>query len=146
MHEFETPGASTRQYCSSHSQFRFHRCRIDDAEAFIGEKVPENERPLASSIRHRWKRNWLCELQISSSWCTRSFKFVHRLGESSCRPAARTPWTGYIRWAHPTLSRSWSGVTTSTAVAKPCLGMHKLDNICSSSVYGLCVSLAPERG
>ena len=24
--------------------------------------------------------------------------------------------------------------------------MHKLDNICSSSVYGLCVSLAPERG
>ena len=27
-----------------------------------------------------------------------------------------------------------------------CLGMHKLDNICSSSVYGLCVSLAPERG
>ena len=36
-------------------------------------------------------------------------------------------------------------VTTSTAVAKPCLGMHKLDNICSSSVYGLCVSFAPER-
>ena len=26
------------------------------------------------------------------------------------------------------------------AVGKPCLGMHKLDNICSSSVYGLCVS------
>ena len=24
--------------------------------------------------------------------------------------------------------------------------MHKLDNICSSSVYGLCVSFAPERG
>ena len=40
-----------------------------------------NERPVASSIRHRWKRNLLCELQILSSWCTQSFRFVHRLGE-----------------------------------------------------------------
>ena len=26
------------------------------------------------------------------------------------------------------------------------LAMHQLDNICSSSVYGLCVWFAPERG
>ena len=36
-----------------------------------------------------------------------------------------------------TPSRSWT--TNSAAVAKSCLGMHQLDNICSSSVYGLCV-------
>ena len=127
-----------------------------------------NERPLASSIRHRWKRNLgtncetNCELQILSSWCNRSFKFVHRLGESAadqlrghleqgisdrhtqpCRAPDLNRVTTLTEWG--TLSRSWSGVTTLTAVGKPCLGMHKLDNICSSSVYGLCVSLAPER-
>ena len=31
-------------------------------------------------------------------------------------------------------------------MAKSCFGMHQLDNICSSSLYGLCVWFAPERG
>ena len=37
-----------------------------------------NERPVASSIRHRWKRNYLKMLFIL---CTRGFIFLHRLGE-----------------------------------------------------------------
>ena len=37
-----------------------------------------NERPVASSIRHRWKRNYLKMLFIL---CNRGFIFLHRLGE-----------------------------------------------------------------
>ena len=64
----------------------------------------------------------------------------------SCRPAARTPWTAYIGKADSTLSRSCSEVAPLTAVAKSYLGMHKLDNICSSSMYDLCVWFVPKRG
>ena len=65
---------------------------------------------------------------------------------ASCRPAAQTPWTGYIGKAHPTLLRSYSKVAPLTAVAKSCFGMRKLCNICSSSIYGLWVWFASVRG
>ena len=64
---------------------------------------------------------------------------MHRLGE----PAAdqlRGHLEQCISGRHTQPCRAADlGVTTSAAVAKPCLGMHQLDNICSSSVYGLCV-------
>ena len=37
------------------------------------------------------------------------------------------------------------GVAPLTAVPKSCLCMHRLDNICSSSVYGFVLRFAPER-
>ena len=40
-----------------------------------------NERPLASPIRHRWKRNYLYKIQMSIL-CNQSFIFLHRLGET----------------------------------------------------------------
>ena len=38
------------------------------------------------------------------------------------------------------------GLAPLTAVAKPCLGMHKLCNICSSSMYDKCVWFASVQG
>ena len=74
------------------------------------------------------------------------FKFLHRLGESAADQLRGHLEQG-ISDGHTQPCRAADlGWQLRPAVAKPCLGMHKLDNICSSSVYGLCVSFAPERG
>ena len=96
-----------------------------------------NERPVASDTTSIEQ----CELQILSSWCTQIVSNVHRLGEPAADQLSRTPWTVYIRSPNPVAQL----ITPLTAVAKSCLCMHKLDNICSSSVYGFVLRFAPER-
>ena len=104
-----------------------------------------NERPLVSSSRHR--QQWNCAnckcCVVDEPGVSHSCVEYESQLQTSC---ADTLNRVYMGKAHPTLSRSCSEMVPLTAVAKSCLSMHKLDNICSSSMYGLCVWFASVQG
>ena len=88
MHEFETPGASTRQYLwFTHSLFRFHRCRIDDATGrSLAKKYPKMAR-FGTSFGGAWviwprsganlkTKPYTDELQILFSLCMQMHHFA----------------------------------------------------------------------
>ena len=73
-----------------------------------------------------------------SCWYTRSFIFLHRLGE----PAAEQLRRLFEQGMSEMHTQPRSEVVPLTAMAKSCLCMYRIDNIFSPKMYGLCVWFA----
>ena len=145
LHEVMPWHASTRQY--------LHKLRCEICSGARGPTPLENFPKMAIfgyqlSPMNVWRRQF--DIDENETYCV-NYKyclvdapgvsdFVHRLGEPAVRPAARIEQCAPD--CNPVAQLIWGAFDCSGA----CLGMHKLDNICSSSVYGFVLIDLPLSG